>query len=586
MSLHESYSIMIHPSIHFKLSFPEPQTHYVEVYMEIKNLKNKEFVDIKMPVWAPGSYLIREYSKNVERFRAESFDNKPLTFRKTNKNTWRIYPFDEEVIIHYAVYAFETSVRTSFIDGNQAFISPVGTFMYLDGRLDLAASVEIDLPKNWSHISTGLQKTTDNTFYAENFDILFDSPFQIGNQDTWKFDIDGILHECAMVGLADYDKDQLTADITRIVREENKIWQSNPNNYYLFVTHHYQQAHGGLEHLNSTILATSRFSYSNTASYKNYLSLVAHEYFHLWNVKRLRPKELGPFDYNQENYTTGLWIMEGITSYYDNLIIRRCNIYTEEEYLKQLSNDFNIVFNRPGHLLQSAAQASYDTWIKHYRPDENSQNVSISYYNKGAIHALVLDIEILATTKGKYRLDDVLRKAYKHFYLIENRGFEEEELLQLAEQYTSVALKEIFDAAHSTEEFDYNYYLNKVGYELIDLNEGKESASLGIKTVYYEGKCIIKSMDRESAAWLSGLSVNDEIIAINNYRVDGQSSPIEYFIQKASPDEHLTLLISRDGIINTIETKFKKDNKKAYIIQRKKEANAQEKALGKQWLSL
>lgn len=575
------------PFIHFKLSFPEPQTHYVEVSMEIKNIYNKEFIDVKMPVWAPGSYLIREYSKNVERFHAKSINSKPLAFSKINKNTWRIYHHGKSTHISYAVYSFETSVRTNFIDSNHAFLSPVGTFMYIDGHLELAASIEIDLPNNWTKISTGLPtKEADNIFHAENFDILFDSPFEIGNQDTWKFDIDGVLHECAMVGVADYDKKQLTEDITKIVKEENKIWQSNPNNYYLFVTHHYQQAHGGLEHLNSTILATSRFVYSNPTSYKSFLSLVAHEYFHLWNVKRLRPKELGPFDYNQENYTTALWIMEGITSYYDNLIIRRCNIYNEEEYLSQLANDFNTVFNRPGHQIQSAAQASYDTWIKHYRPDENSHNVSISYYNKGAIHALALDIKILSKTNGKYRLDDVLRRAYEQFYIIENRGFEEDELLKLAEEHTAVSLKEIFEAAHSVEEFDYNSYLNEIGYELIDLNKDQDNITLGIRTAYQEGRVFIKSVDRDSNAWIAGLNVNDEIIAINNYRLEQQNMQIDFFSKKARPGDHLNLLISRDGIIQTIDVSFQKGNKKSYVIRKRKEASVEQRRLGDIWLSL
>lgn len=578
---------MSFPTIHFQLSFPEPQTHYVEILMKIKGVSSNDYIDIKMPVWTPGSYLVREYSKNVERLHVLSEDTETIITEKTNKNTWRIYNYGQDVIVHYAVYAFEPSVRTSFIDNSRAFLSPVGIFMYIEGMLDLPVSIKIDMPTQWNKISTGLPiKESDNIYIAENFDILYDSPFEIGNQDTWQFDIDGVLHECAMVGIADYDKNQLTQDITKIVQEENKIWQSNPNNYYLIVTHNYQHASGGLEHLNSTILAASRFAYSQSQSYKSYLSLVAHEYFHLWNVKRLRPKALGPFNYNEENYTSGLWIMEGFTSYYDNLIIRRCGFYDEKEYLHQLAIDFNTVYNRPGYHIQSAAQSSFDTWIKHYRPDENSQNVSISYYNKGAMHTVALDIKIIVETNGKFRLDDVLKSAYEHFYLIENRGFEEAEFQQLAEQVTGIDLKEIFEAAHSTEEIDYNNYFNRVGYELIDQNNSQSEATLGIKTIYQEGKTIIKNIDRNSGAWSGGLSVNDELIAINNHRIEDNGKVLDYFIGRASIGDTISILLSRDGIIQSVDITLLATDKKAYIIQRKNDASTEERALGNIWLSL
>src|SRR5690606_19125641 len=241
-----------------------------------------------------------------------------------------------------------------------------------------------------------------------------------------------------MVGGGNYDKNRLTADITKIVETETALWGENPNSRYVFITHNYQAGGGGLEHLNSTVLGASRNAYQTNSSYKNFLGLVAHEYFHLWNVKRLRPRELGPFDYDAENYTTGLWIMEGFTSYYDNLIIRRCGFFSVEEYLDMLANDFNQVYNRPGYRIQSAALASYDAWIKHYRPDENTANTSISYYNKGAMLAVALDLCILAETQGTKRLDDVLRAAYTFFYKEKGRGFEEREFQRLAEQVTGV----------------------------------------------------------------------------------------------------------------------------------------------------
>ena len=573
-------------AIHFTLSFSEPQAHYVDVKMNINGFADQEYIDIKMPVWAPGSYLIREYSKNIERLSAISNNSTPIKAEKISKNTWRIHHHGEDCVINYSVYGFEVSVRTSFIDESRAFLSPVGTFMYIDGFLKLSTSVEIELPNHWTRISTGLEKISPTIFYAENFDILFDSPIEIGNQEVWNFDVDGVDHECVMVGLADYNTEKLTEDITRIVKEENRIWGSNPNKNYVFITHNHQNGSGGLEHLNSTILAASRFGYSQESTYKNYLSLVAHEYFHLWHVKRLRPKALGPFDYEQENYTTGLWIIEGFTSYYDNLIIRRCGFFDEREYLQKLAIDFNTVYNRPGHRLQSAATSSFDTWIKQYRPDENSQNVSISYYNKGAMHAVALDIEILYNTNGEKCLDDVMRAAYEKFYLLENRGFEEYEFLELAESVTGVDLKDIFDAAHKTDDIDYNKYFNKVGYELIDHSDELDKVSLGIKIASNENKTVIKHVDRNSGAWIGGLNVDDELIAINGHRIEGNGRALEYFVSNAKDGDIMNILIARDGLIKTLNIPVYISQKKAYSIEPNTFATENEKILGKKWLEI
>ena len=577
----------MNPSIHFTLSFSEPQAHYVEVEMHIKSFTSLDYLDLKMPVWAPGSYLIREYPKNVERFSASSTEGKELKTYKTSKNTWRVTHNGEDIIVKYAVYAFENSVRTSHIDHSHAFLSPVGIFMFVNEHLHLPCDISVHMPSHWNKISTGLEPGKDlHTYHADNFDILYDSPLEIGNQDIWSFEVDGVPHEFAMVGIADYDREQISRDVSKIIAEENRIWGSNPNQHYTFITHNYQSAHGGLEHLNSTVLAASRYTYSQPNTYKGYLSLVAHEYFHLWNVKRLRPKALGPFDYEQENYTTGLWIMEGFTAYYDNLIVRRCGFYEKREYLQQLAIDFNTVYNRPGYELQSAAMSSFDTWIKQYRPDENSHNTSISYYNKGAMLAVALDLKIIAETQGERRLDDVIKAAYEQFYLIENRGFEEDEFRLLAEQVSGVDLQEIFQAAHSLEELDYNKYFNAVGYRLIDHNANQHTPTLGIKIVHSDSKTIIKQVDRNSGAWKGGLNVEDELIAINGHRIDPQNKAFDYILAQAKVGDTVSILIARDGLVHTLEIPVLLSDKKAFSIEVIPDADTRATELGKIWLSL
>ncbi|MGO1245342.1 MAG: M61 family metallopeptidase, partial [Sphingobacterium sp.] len=515
-------------------------------------------------------------------------ENELTESKKINKNTWRIKNDRGVLKVNYRVYGFEVSVRTNFVDSDHAYLNPPATFMYIEGAINHHATVEIALPEYWKNISTGLpcKNAEEHLFFAENFDILFDSPIEIGNQDTWTFDAAGVQHEFAMVGGGNYNKNKLTEDVTKIIETETALWGENPNARYVFITHNRQNGGGGLEHLNSTVLGASRFAYHIESSYKNYLSLVAHEYFHLWNVKRLRPEALGPFNYNEENYTEGLWMMEGFTSYYDNLVLRRCGFFSVKEYLNALANEFNLVYARPGHRLQSAAESSFDTWIKHYRQDENSLNSGVSYYNKGAMHSVALDIEIISHTNGTKRLDDVLRAAYKKFYKEEQRGFQEEEFLLLAEDITGVSLSEIFRAAHDAIEIDYNKYFQRVGYNLVNLLQESQELQLGIKTTTHDGRLQIKNVERDSAAWQAGLNVDDELIAINGNRLDNLGKEMDYVLSTEKAGDIIDVLIARDSQVRTIPVPLLTSTKSQWVIEKNEDSSVQESALGDIWLSI
>ncbi len=574
--------------IQFEVSFKEPQAHYVEISMEIENLR-RDFIDVKMPVWTPGSYLVREYAKHVEGFQAIGADGKPLASQKINKNTWRIASDKEsKVTVTYRVYGFEVSVRTNFIDDSHAFLSPAGTFMYVDGLLELPVEVTIVPHASWSKISTGLEPVAEkpNTYRAADFDILFDSPIEVGNQDVFAFEAAGVHHEIAMVGGGNYDRERLKKDCAAIVEEATQIFGVNPNKRYVFIVHNYQSGGGGLEHLNSTVLGASRNGYQQERSYVGFLGLVAHEYFHLWHVKRLRPVELGPFDYDSENYTTALWIMEGFTAYFDNLLLRRCGFLNESNYLNALSNDINTVENRAGNQVQSAASASFDAWIKYYRPDENSANTSVSYYNKGALLAMMLDLRILAATRGEKRLDDVLKTAYETFYVQEKRGFREGELQALIEQIAGVSVSEIFEAAHTAGSLDYNRYLNPVGYEVVDYNEGIDLPTLGFSTSSVDGRVTVTSVSRGTGAWDGGINVRDEIIALNGERVDAGGKELNRVLQASNIGDVLNVLVARDGKIRELNITLGKDTKRSFGIVSLQNATPEQERLGKIWLSL
>ena len=573
----------------FEVSFSEPQAHYADVEMSYKSSRAiTDYVPsiIKMPVWAPGSYLIREFAKNVEDIQATGEKGNSLKIEKTSKNTWAIYDSPgEKITVKYRVYAFEASVRTSFVDASHAFLSPTGIFMYADNNLKKPAEVIIKPYKTWTKVSTGLEvvKGKNFTYSAPDFDILFDSPIEVGNQDVFEFNAAGVRHEVAMYGGGNYDKERLKRDMAKVVEEETAIFGVNPNKHYVFIVHNYNSGGGGLEHLNSTVLGASRNSYSSEAGYTGFLELVAHEYFHLWNVKRLRPIALGPFDYDTENYTTNLWIAEGFTAYYDNLIVKRAGFVTTEMYLDRLSNSISTVENQPGNRVQPVSQSSFDAWIKQYRPNENSKNSTISYYDKGSMIAMIMDLELINATKGKAALDDVMKTMYNQYYVKLNRGYTDAEFKAMAEKIAGKSLDKMYaDYINGTKQIDYNSYLGYAGLALTDEAYGENEPYLGVTTIVKDGKITIAGVARESSAWISGLNVNDEIIAVDGYR----TAEVNKLITEKKVGDKVTVLISRDGILQNIEVVLVKNPNVEYRIVSLKDANAAQLTVRKKWLKL
>ena len=551
--------------VNYKLSMPEPHTHYFNVEMEVVDLKAKSF-DIKMPVWAPGSYLIREFAKSVEGVEA-SANSKALKIDKVNKNTWRIYSNNaKKVKISYKVYAFELSVRTSFIDDSHGYLNGTSVFMYVNDELDVEGVLTVEPYKEWKEISTGLPMVDGNKWVRSytHYDILVDSPIEIGNQHIFEFKASGVNHTVAMYGDGNYDEEQLKKDMAKIVETCTDVFGFNPNKDYTFIIHNVTNGGGGLEHRNSTTLMVNRWTYEGSR-YNGFLSLVAHEYFHLWNVKRIRPIELGPFNYDEENYTSLLWIMEGFTSYYDELLLVRAGFYSKEEYINKLLSTITRVENQPGNKVLPLSEASMDAWIKLYRPNENSYNTTISYYSKGALVAAMLDLEIINSTKGEKSLDDVLIYLYKTYYEDKNRGFTEAEAKAAIEKVSGKNMDAFFtNYINGTKTIDYNNYLGYIGFQLVDLNAGSQKPSLGVRTKSDGGKIVVQSVTRNTTAYFGGISANDEIIAINGTRVG--SSTIGHLIDATNIGQTIEVLISRDSKLQTLKMEVKVDPSKRYSL--------------------
>jgi predicted metalloprotease with PDZ domain len=584
--------------IGYEVSFKEPQAHYAEVQMNISGLA-KDYVDVKMPVWTPGSYLVREFEKSVEGFTA-SASGKNLKVEKVRKNIWRVFSAKAANIkINYRVYAFEISVRTAFIDESHAFLSPTAIFMHPAGMIKSPSTVKIIPFNTWSKVSTGLTPVAGEafTYKATDFDILYDSPIEVGNQDTFEFMAAGVRHEVAMYGGGNYNKEKLKVDMAKIVEQETAVYGENPNKYYLFIVHNFTRGSGGLEHLNSTTLGASRDAYNTDRGYKGFLGLVAHEYHHLWNVKRLRPVALGPFDYDNENYTTNLWVAEGFTSYYENKYILRAGFSDPDGFVNALAGGVATVLNTPGAKIQSAAASSYDAWIIGYRPNENSKNNSISYYNKGEVIGILMDLEIINATKGAKSLDDVMKAMYLQCKTLK-RGYTDAEFKAMVEKISGISFTNFWAKyVNGVDDAEYVKYFDYAGVKVSSENATPDKPVTGAAAQLTNDGLAVTSTTRGSAAWDAGLNVNDVIILIDDVSISDALSTIKLrtpqvaleslpVVAKKNIGDILKLKVKRDGIEKEISLKLKENPSVRLKAKIDEQASAAQKAVLKKWMGI
>ncbi len=546
-------------SINYRLKMEKPQNHYFQVEMELTDFKEND-VTVKMPVWAPGSYLVREFSKNVDLVKAKDEKGQALAVNKKTKNAWVISKgAAKKVIVSYEVYAFELSVRTSFLDLTHGFVSGSGVFMYVDGHQELAGQLTVVPYKDFAKVSTALPKSSESvaadgvqSFVFKNYDQLVDCPIEIGNQEVFTFKAAGVLHTVAIYGAGNYNVDKLKADMAKIVETATGVVGENPNKEYTFIIHNVVDGQGGLEHCNSCTLSVNRWTYSD-AEYLGFLSLVAHEYFHLWNVKRIRPIELGPFNYDEENYTSLLWVMEGFTTYYDELLLVRAGYTDDTDYLQKLQGTVNYVEGSVGARVQPVAHASFDAWIKAYRPNENSSNTTMTYYSRGQMLAALIDVMIISKYDGKKCLDHFLQQLYNKYYKKLNRGFSEQEFKTELEELLGENLDGFFAKyVNGTDIAPLSETFAKVGVQVTEI--GLPRASFGAGLRQDSGKTIVRSIRAGSAAELAGLSVNDELIGCNGYRVD--QTDFEQFVNGVENGAQFKILVSRDDILYELSVKM------------------------------
>lgn len=540
-----------HPRIEFTVSMSKPSSHLLEVEMRVSWTRMPERLELKMPVWTPGSYLIREYARHVQDFTASDGEGKEMTWRKINKNTWEIDSRRKrDIIVSYKVYSNELTVRTNELNDEHAFWNNAALLMFPKDHLAAPSTVKVEPHSNWK-VATGLPRVdgNENIFRADNFDVLYDSPFEVSDFKEITFDVLGKPHRIVVTGEGNYDLKAIARDTTKIAEECVKIFGELPVENYLIILN--LRGRGGLEHLNSTALQWGRFNFKPRARYVDFLHLVAHEYFHLWNVKRIRPDALGPFDYENENYTKLLWFAEGTTAYYEGILLRRAGIITDKQFLSTKATMISDLQYRPGRFQTSLEEASLDAWIKYYRQDENSVNNQISYYDKGEIVNMLLDVRIRTLSQGARSLDDVMRHLYDEYYK-KNRNVTPQDIQKVSEMMAGQSLEDFFSAyVRGRQEIDYNSIVNGIG---LSLNASKNDAGrsyIGADLAEEQGRLTVRTVRAGTPAFEQGLNTGDQIVAVDGHRAN--LSFLQTYIGERKPGDTVRLTIFRFDRLRDIE---------------------------------
>ncbi|MGL5834574.1 MAG: M61 family metallopeptidase [Waterburya sp.] len=510
-------------SLFYQVAMSQPASHLFEVTLQISDWRSPT-LDLKMPVWTPGSYLVREYARHLQDFTAHSGEQE-LTSCKLGKNHWQVATENlTEIQVSYHIYADELTVRTNHLDTTHGYFNGAALFFFIPGLEQEPIRLKIVPPQSDWQVATSLPKIAgeEHTFLAQDFDTLVDSPVEIGTHQVYDFEVLGKPHSLAIWSQGNSNPQQIIADTTKLIEAEAAMFDGLPYEQYLFLLHLSGSGYGGLEHKDCCTLNYPRFGFRDREKYERFLQLVAHEFFHLWNVKRIRPQALETFDYEAENYTTSLWFCEGTTSYYDILIPLRAGIYDQKTCLKNFSKDISRYLNTIGRTVQPLGESSYDAWIKLYRREAYSDNNQISYYLKGQLVSLLLDLLIRAKHQNKRSLDDVMRLMWSRFGQ-EEIGFSE---TQLRETIAEVAAENLDDFFHryieTTEELPFDDYLNPFG---LYLNTVVESSTpyLGIKVQSDSNREVIEYVAAESPAAMAGIDAKDELLAIDGIKVDAKS---------------------------------------------------------------
>ncbi len=537
----------LEPSVSYTVTVAQPHTHLFAVRMDVADL-NEAHLDVSMPVWTPGSYLVREYERHVVTFAARGASGQTLSWRKLDKNTWRILtPEAGTVTIEYEVYAREPGIRWSFVYAEGGHIIGPSLFMYVVGHADRLTSVRFSLPDSW-RLAGGIaaSNTDPHVIRARSYHELIDTPMLIGTFDSIDFEVEGVPHLIAILGPNNADLAVLAEDFSKIIRVCSRLFGGLPYERYAFIFTTLTGG-GGIEHANGTTIGLGSLDFQSERGRRAVLGVTAHEFFHAWNVKRIQPPAFRPYDYEQENYTDALWFYEGFTSYYGDRILYRAGLTESRADPVGLVTGYR---STPGYRNQSAADASFNAWIHLYRGDESTENYRTDYYFKGSLIAHLLELEIAHRTAGAKGLDDVLRLMWRRTR-DEGAAFDSEGIRAVAEEVVGGSLGEFFDHyVFGTEDIPFEDFFARAGYRLAVDTEATERRDrvgyLGVRTREVNGRVRIVGTVLGAPAWRDGLNYGDEVLAIGGTEVTDYDSFVTA-LRRYGPGATVEFRVARFG---------------------------------------
>ena len=549
-------------AVHYRIVPADLALHLFEVTLTITR-PDPEGQTVSLPAWIPGSYMIREFARNIVRISA-SCEGRRVRLTKLDKHTWRAAPCKGILQLQYQVYAWDLSVRAAHLDQTHGFFNGTSVFLRVHGKEQLPHVADIQPPEGEAYagwrVATSLRELKARrhrfgTYIADDYDELIDHPVEMGEFALIRFEAHGIPHEMAITGrVPRLDTARLAADLKKICEAQIALFEparkTAPMERYVFLTLAVGDGYGGLEHRASTALICARNDLpvvgqkEMSDGYRSFLGLCSHEYFHTWNVKRIKPAVFAPYDLSQENYTPLLWFFEGFTSYYDDLMLLRSGVIDSGAYLKLLEKTINGVHRSSGRFKQSVAESSFDAWTKYYRQDENAPNAIVSYYAKGSLVALWLDLVIRRDTRGRRSLDDVMRALWRRygrdFYTAGGeRGVEAHELEALFDEVTGLRLRPVFDlAVRGTRDLPLAETFSSFGISMEDRRKGGK-ASLNVRTQREGNDCKLASVHEGGPAHQAGLSGGDVLVAVDGLRVT--SGNLDGLLQRYQPGDTVEL---------------------------------------------
>ena len=567
----------------FTVSMEEPATHSYHVVLHCEGVKNN-VQDFKLPAWTPGYYQILDFAKDIANFSATDGKGKSISWEKANLNTWTVHSNGAATInLAYDVKTTRPFVATNYVDENRGYISPAGVFMHMAGMIQQPATIIIKPYSKWKDVATGLEPVPGQlyTFAAPDFDVLYDSPILIGNLESLpEFTVKGIPHRFIGYKIGDFDKAQFVSDLTKIVTAAADIIGDIPYKHYTFLS--IGPGQGGIEHLNSASISFSGAGLATREGRIRLLSFIAHEYFHHYNVKRIRPVELGPFDYDKGSRTNSLWVSEGLSVYYEYLVLKRAGIITNDELLNLFHNNMMAFENKPGKQFQTLAQSSYETWSDGpFGRTGDEVNKTISYYDKGPVVGVLLNFAIQHETNNKKSLDDVMRSLYRVYYQKKKRGFTEEELRKTIETTAGKPLPEIFEYIYTTKELDYPKYFAYAGLLIDTTTKAIPGAYSGISTRQRNDTLTISAVDWNSPAWNAGIRARDILL-----QIDGNTATpalIKEIMTKKHKGDKILLSVARQQSVLAIDMELGEKKERSFPVTPMTAPNELQAAILKTW---